>query len=159
MHVNISPSTLLQNMVLVSLNYKHLKLSSDTMYACQCESPYPNKTQFWLIRCYNKWLILKPVSYFPHKWTPYEHFTARGAHSLAHASVYFHMLTLTLMYKVPWKGCDSKTNFTGSKLNPLRDYSTIVCKSTKRHKRGICWNISIRSLAYAALWYINLFDI
>ena len=71
-----------------------------------------------LMRCYNKWrLILKPVSYFPHKWTPYydEHFTARVAHSLAHANVYFHMLTLTLVYKVPQIGiwvCDTKTNFT-----------------------------------------------
>ena len=47
-------------------------------------------------------MILKPVSYFPHKCTPYEHFTTRGAHTLAEAaSVDFYMLTLTLLYKVP----------------------------------------------------------
>ena len=46
-----------------------------------------------------KWLILKPVSYFPHKCTTYEPFTARNAHSAAYVSVDFHMLTFTLLYK------------------------------------------------------------
>ena len=70
------------------------------LWSLACVNLHANKTQSWLIRCY-KWLILKPVSYFPHQWTPYEHFTTRGAHPLVHDSVYFHMLTLTLVYKVP----------------------------------------------------------
>ena len=48
--------------------------------------------------------------------------------------------------------CDTKANCSGSTLNPLRDYSTIVCKSAIKHKRGICWNRSIRTLAYAVLY-------
>ena len=61
-HVNISPSKLLQNMVLVDPNYQNLKLLSHTVYICDrslCESPYANRTRPWSIRCYNKWLILQ----------------------------------------------------------------------------------------------------
>ena len=48
--------------------------------------------------------------------------------------------------------CDTKADFTGSTLNLLRDNSTIACRSTIKHKRGICWKISIRTLAYT-LYY------
>ena len=48
------------------------RIRCTSVIAHHCESLYANKTQSWLLRCYNKWLILKLVSYFPYKYTTYE---------------------------------------------------------------------------------------
>ena len=162
MHVNISPSNCSKVWflwILITKSWSFCRIRCTTVIARQCESPYAKKAQPWLIWCYNKWLILKPVSYFPHKCTTYEPFPTCGAHSLAHAIVDFHMLTLTLHcihFHRKECDCDTKATFTDLTLNPQRDYSAIVYRSTINHKRGICWNINTRTLAYVVLRQIYL---